>query len=94
MSIAEQLFLPDNHIDSVEDAITMSGVETLMHDGEYRPDVSYEYRMKRIQYELASAGVQTVMSSIYRRGQSEPLSYSIRRVDARKSNVIRLDDYR
>lgn len=94
MSIAEQLFLPDDHIDSVEDAITKSGVETLMQYGEYRPDAAHEHRMKHIQKELAGAGVQTIISSVYRRGQSEPLSYHLRRVDTQKSNVIHLADYR
>lgn len=94
MSVAEQLVAPVEQVHSIEDAITQSGIDTLLSEGEYRPDVAYEYRMKRIQEELARTGVLTVISSIYMRGCQQPLSYSIRRIDAQKSNVVQLDDYR
>jgi hypothetical protein len=95
MSVAEQLFTPsDEPQRSVEDAITEYGVAAVLDGGEYRPDVAFEYRMRRIQEVLATTGVQTVSSAIYQRGRAKPLSYKIRRIDMKSASVTRLDEYR
>ena len=98
MSVSEQLPIinRNEHADSMEDAITRSGVQSVLESGEYRPDKAAYERMHRIQVELASASVTTVLSSVYQRGRSEPISYMIRRPLAHENiaPVISIDNYR
>ena len=95
MSVTEQLSSPDNKLSgSMEDAIKNRGIDALLNDGVYRPDVATEERMRQIQVELAKTGIPTTLSSIYRRGDSEPLSYELRRINHSLPVVAKLDDYR
>lgn len=91
---AEQLY-DERAIDTVDEAITRSGIERILIEGVYRPDVAQEFRMRRIQVELAVAGVPTTLSTIHQRGRAEPLSYELRRLETEALQpAARLDDYR
>ena len=82
--------------ESMDEAIIQSGIDHILLDGSYRPDVAQYERMRTIQTELAGRGISTVLSTIYQRGRHEPISYMLRRSTEERelAQVVQLDNYR
>ena len=97
MSLAYEAYpqpLPD-----MDDILVEHGVSVILGDkNEYLPDFSRVDRMRRVQEELASRGVATTLSAVYRRGDPQPYTSVIRRVmplpTPADAEIIPLDDYR
>jgi len=98
MSAIEQYpeYVQQPEQESMDEAIIQSGIDHILSDGSYRPDVAQYERMRAIQTELAQRGISTILSAIYQRGRHEPISFKLHRSAEERelAQVVQLDSYR